>query len=1097
MTANGFKEDLQFLLQGVSEFDIQGELVPSDILVHGSSAFPIGFTPDGQTFCAGALYGQGRVIVASHESYLGREPLSTFMVNAIHWLDQRRNGVIGIEHKLESVSCLLSKSGLQCRITELQKNLSVFVCTSYSDAQFEEIQDFVAAGGGLLIGGHAWWWACCNPGCNVMTSCPGNRILGRMGICLSDKTVEQGLYKAPQVSRYALEFLLQGVSEFDIECDAVASQILVQSPSAFSIGSTPDGKAFLAGGYYEQGRVIVASHESYLDHESLSTFMVNAVHWLDQRRNGVIGVLPELKSICSLLSKSGLQCRITELQEDLSVFVCTSYSDAQCEEIQDFVAAGGGLLIGGHAWWWAHCNPGCNVMTDCPGNRILGRMGICLSDKTVEQGLYKAPQVSRYALEFLLQGVSEFDIECDAVASQILVQSPSAFSIGSTPDGKAFLAGGYYGQGRVIVASHESYLGHESLSTFMVNAVHWLDQRRNGVIGVLPELKSICSLLSKSGLQCRITELQKDLSVFVCTSYSDAQCEEIQDFVAAGGGLLIGGHAWWWAHCNPGRNVKTDCPGNRILDKMGICLSDKTVKAGKYKAPEVNQDLLTSSGLYHFQDMLQRLSGHVLQNQKLGDYELQFLKKFGRDCISYLHMQAHDSDMYKSVVERLKDLVSAGFPQVSPERPVKSPMDCLLLLVGTELFRVCRFSNAPLLYKTVDAPNLPSVSNARVWISITTSDKEEWISTGLYLSPGMKTNITVPRTITGKGWQVQIGCQTDDLCDADELKRAQNVCERFRLEKESVEVCNLWGGLIYLIAPPRSSVQNVEVVVQRAVKAPYYKSGQTSVSDWVSQIRKAPAPWAELEFENLIMTMPSDVIRHLDHPDHVATLWNSIMRSVADLAAKPALFPRKERFVADVQILAGFMHSGYPIMMHTVSAPDLVNPYVSGKSDFWGPVHELGHNQQHSDWEFPPYTTECTCNLWSVYVHEVVLGVKKADAHGQMTPQRRQNRIKKYIEGGRNLKDWTVWTALETYMQLQEEFGWDAFKKVFAAYHDMTGVPQDNKGKMNLYAETFSKVVNRNLTPFFKAWGWPIQPSTEEQLCSLPEWRDHPLVQYG
>ena len=81
--------------------------------------------------------------------------------------------------------------------------------------------------------------------------------------------------------------------------------------------------------------------------------------------------------------------------------------------------------------------------------------------------------------------------------------------------------------------------------------------------------------------------------------------------------------------------------------------------------------------------------------------------------------------------------------------------------------------------------------------------------------------------------------------------------------------------------------------------------------------------------------------------------------------------------------------------------------------------------------------------------------------------------------------------------QLQEQFGWDPFKKVFAAYHDMEGVPQDNKGKMNTYAETFSKVVNRNLTSFFKAWGWPLEAATEEKLSGLPDWSDHPMAQYA
>jgi len=82
-------------------------------------------------------------------------------------------------------------------------------------------------------------------------------------------------------------------------------------------------------------------------------------------------------------------------------------------------------------------------------------------------------------------------------------------------------------------------------------------------------------------------------------------------------------------------------------------------------------------------------------------------------------------------------------------------------------------------------------------------------------------------------------------------------------------------------------------------------SGETSVADWVSGIRSAPAPWAELEFENIIITLESGFVRNLDCPDEVATLWDTIMRCITDLAARPAKLPRKERFVADVQISHG------------------------------------------------------------------------------------------------------------------------------------------------------------------------------------------------
>ncbi len=72
------------------------------------------------------------------------------------------------------------------------------------------------------------------------------------------------------------------------------------------------------------------------------------------------------------------------------------------------------------------------------------------------------------------------------------------------------------------------------------------------------------------------------------------------------------------------------------------------------------------------------------------------------------------------------------------------------------------------------------------------------------------------------------------------------------------------------------------------------------------------------------------------------------------------------------------MHSGYPIMMHSSIAAELVRPDDARTKGLWGEIHELGHNQQRSCWEFKPHTTEATCNLWSVYVHEEVLGLNRA-----------------------------------------------------------------------------------------------------------------------
>lgn len=75
-----FEDDLEFLLQGVSDFDLRGGLIASEVLVHGPLAFPIGTAANGRAFLAGAYYGQGRVVVISHEGLLQREVGSKLLI---------------------------------------------------------------------------------------------------------------------------------------------------------------------------------------------------------------------------------------------------------------------------------------------------------------------------------------------------------------------------------------------------------------------------------------------------------------------------------------------------------------------------------------------------------------------------------------------------------------------------------------------------------------------------------------------------------------------------------------------------------------------------------------------------------------------------------------------------------------------------------------------------------------------------------------------------------------------------------------------------------------------------------------------------------
>ncbi|XP_030600780.1 TRPM8 channel-associated factor homolog [Archocentrus centrarchus] len=901
--------------------------------------------------------------------------------------------------------------------------------------------------------------------------------------------------------------LMRGLKELDLRGPCVPSDLVLIGDHAFPLAMNSRGQVLMAASLYGSGRIVVLGHESYLT--TFPALVENAVTWLrgDRSDNLSVGVHRNVSAVADNLRKSSFQAEVVGAFSDnpgVGVYVTNAYSmGSDPKELVTFLKAGGGVLIAGQVWNWASNHPKENTLHQFDGNKVSGVAGIYFTERYGEaENLPVSPQIPsswmslvtgkdfKDDLEFLLQGVSEFKLPSDCLSSEVLVHGPLAFPIGTTGDGRPFLAGAYYGRGRVIVVTHEAYLRVESMAPFWRNAIHWLDEGRRGVVGVMGKLP--LKVFSESGLQCEKTNFRKDLSVFVCTAYITEHLEEIQNFVAEGGGLLIGGHAWWWARTHAGKNPLTEFSGNKILNQMGLSLLKATISAGSYKAPVPSQAIKDT---YHFRHLLHRFAAHVTRGDKLSENEKKYLKKLGSDCNTYLHTKVHGCFYYTQVLTTLIDiLMRSGLPRVSDSCPVKTPKDHLLLSLGSAVYEVCPNPDALLPYLIKDNPLMPDVYNHRFKIDVNTAGSEEWLSTGLYLSPGMRTYMIMPAEIVNKDWKIQIGCHTDNLHGKDELKRPPRVTERFPVTSEMMHVCNLWGGLIYLVAPPNTDMTGLEVTVQKAVTAPYYKSGVTTAAEW-SLLRTAPSPWAELEFENIILTVPSGAVRDLESPDALAALWDEIMRAIADLAAKPHKFPRKERFVTDVQISAGWMHSGYPIMAHIPTAAEVVA--VKQGQQLWGPIHELGHNQQRSCWNFSSHTTESTCNLWSVYVHEEVLGMNRAQAHGYLNLAKRKSRVEEYIRGGRKLSDWSVWVALETYLQLQEKFGWDAFKKVFAAYHHMSNFPGDNKGKMNLYAETFSQTVRMNLTGFFKAWGWPIKTATEEKLSVLPSWSDHPMSQYG
>lgn len=266
------------------------------------------------------------------------------------------------------------------------------------------------------------------------------------------------------------------------------------------------------------------------------------------------------------------------------------------------------------------------------------------------------------------------------IPSTLLVHGALSFPLCLDSSHRCLLAAARYGRGRVVVATHESQLYSPKLARFLLNAVSWLDAGRKGLVGVDPHLKKLCGLLSQAEVKSQVSPLAGGISVYCCSSYSDADAERIHAFVAEGGGLLVGGQAWYWASQNCGKAAVAKYPGNRILNRFGLSILGQSGQAAKYLPVGPGEH-------YHFRRALLLFSTQLQERQELTEPLKGWLHRLAQDCAAFLRIPAHDCPAYASLHRILtKVLKRSGIPQVSRHCPVKSnSKEAALLCIATEL----------------------------------------------------------------------------------------------------------------------------------------------------------------------------------------------------------------------------------------------------------------------------------------------------------------------------------------------------------------------------------------------------------------------------
>ncbi len=674
-----------------------------------------------------------------------------------------------------------------------------------------------------------------------------------------------------------------------------------------------------------------------------------------------------------------------------------------------------------------------------------------------------------------------------------------AFPILSAPDKDgveiAVGAAAAYGKGRIILFGQNAYLsgdGGGDHAQLIENCVMWAGNKAKPRIG-LKGVKG--AALAQRGLKAEefSTVEKKNLSdydVVILNTQGVVSAEEgaaLIEYIKGGGGFIGGMTGWAYGQTSGGKDLATSHGVNQAIMAAGVANTDMSAfdQLRSFEARvELPAMMNASEAITAIKK--QREGGPTLTPEQM---------KQGMNAIQ-IAMAAQPPDR-----SNLKNAVAAALGNAGTDAPIptaKAPLNDtqhaaarLRLGMETRMLRLMSAEGIKAHPAHVEFPGKAPENAPRTGAEIAiTPSISGWHSTGLYAVAGEPITVTIPEKFADKGYAVRIGCHSDTLYHLDKWERAPDITRSDTLATATTKTASAFGGLIYIEVPGRAKDDEpFTVAIKDAIAAPLFVLGKDDDAKW-KEIRQRPAPWAEMACDKMIISFPREVAQAINNPTELMQFWKATVEAQDDVSNQAAERTRPERIVADVQISAGYMHSGYPIMIPTSAAPEMTT-LTRLKFPGWGFYHEIGHNHQRRTFTFDG-TGEVTNNVIGMYCYEAVLKKDWLIGHGGITEESRKDHIKK-IKAAKD--KWQTWKsdpflALTTYIQLIQEFGWESWRKYLHSF-DSTEYGPEPKGDdeaRDQFLIRYSKIANKNLGPFFDFWGIPVSSAAKAEVSKLEPW---------
>ncbi len=363
-----------------------------------------------------------------------------------------------------------------------------------------------------------------------------------------------------------------------------------------------------------------------------------------------------------------------------------------------------------------------------------------------------------------------------------------------------------------------------------------------------------------------------------------------------------------------------------------------------------------------------------------------------------------------------------------------------------------------------------------------------WQETGLYAAPGEIVNVKASSLPEGHTVRIVVGCHRDSLLKLDKWNRFPVITRTFTLQVGDNKIANAFGGQLFIqvqngagkkVAGAKSKSSTYSLEFSNAVAAATFHLGKDTAETWKKSLAQSPAPWVTLVAKNAILHVRKFEVVKMENPQALLEWWDKALGLEDDLVGLERLAP--ERVVPDIQISAGYMHSGYPFMCWVKpSEHEIVDLAKLSKDGNWGFFHELGHNHQRTDWTFSGQT-EVTCNLFSLYCMEKLVGKPTGQGHGGLS-----NLSELMVKRTANPPTMGPWEQLAPFIVLIKAHGWEPLRETLRSYAK-NPAPKGNAASLqNLFVLRYGQFSKTNVSAFYLSLGYPVSEETQKALKDFP-----------